>query len=175
MLAFRTTNICAGGRIHLTISSCLSTISTRVDQRILELLVEDARRSASEIGRIVGLSPAAAKRRIDRLEERGYIRGYTAVLDRGRLEGRLEAFTELRFAPGTQVADIDAAVGHIPELVESFTLAGDPDALVRLRVTDVDHLKRVIDQIRRGRRGGAKIINTKTLIVLGTSRGPTAP
>jgi Lrp/AsnC family transcriptional regulator, leucine-responsive regulatory protein len=143
-----------------------------LDERILDLLVEDARRSASEVGRRVGLSPAAAKRRIDRLEDRGYIRGYTAVLDRGKLGGYLEAFTELRFAPGTQVGEIDGAVGDLPELVESFTLAGEPDALVRLRVTDVDHLKRVIDRIRRGRRGGAKIINTKTLIVLGTSKGP---
>jgi len=143
-----------------------------VDRRILELLVGDARRSASAIDRLVNLSPAAAKRRIDRLEHAGYIRGYTAVLDHTKLGSHLEAFTELRFAPGTQVADIDHAVGDLPELVESFTLAGDPDALVRLRVTDVDHLKRVIDRIRRGRRGGAKIIGTKTLIVLGTSKGP---
>jgi DNA-binding Lrp family transcriptional regulator len=140
-----------------------------VDQRIVELLVEDARRSASEIGRLVGLSPAAAKRRIDRLEEVGVIRGYTAILDHARLGGPLEAFTELRFAAGTQVADIDASVADLPEVVESFTLAGDPDALVRLRVSDVDHLKRVIDRIRRGRRGGAKITETKTLIVLGSS------
>jgi len=142
-----------------------------VDRQILDLLVEDARRSASEIGREVGLSPAAAKRRIDRLEESGLIRGYTAVLDHARLGSRLEAFTELRFAPGTQVADIDEAVGHLPEVVESFTLAGEPDALVRLRVDDVDHLKRVIDRIRRGQRSGAKVVGTKTLIVLGTSRG----
>ena len=40
------------------------------------------------------------------------------------LGSHLEAFTELRFAPGTQVADIDHAVGDLPELVESFTLAG---------------------------------------------------
>lgn len=139
---------------------------------MLDLLVEDARRSASEIGRLVDLSPAAAKRRIDRLEADGYIRGYTAVLDHGLLGSHLEAFTELRFAPGTQVADIDLAVSDLPELVESFTLAGDPDALLRVRVTDVDHLKRVIDQVRRGRRGGAKIVGTKTLIVLGTSTGP---
>ena len=143
-----------------------------VDERIIGLLVEDARRSASEIGRLVNLSPAAAKRRIDRLERVGYIRGYTAVLDHAKLGSHLEAFTELRFAPGTQVAEIDHAVGDLPELVESFTLAGDPDALVRLRVSDVDHLKRVIDRVRRGRRGGAKIIGTKTLIVLGTSKGP---
>ncbi len=142
-----------------------------VDHRILDLLVEDARRSASEIGRLVGLSPAAAKRRIDRLEQAGYIRGYTALLDHAKLGRHLEAFTELRFAPGTQVDAIDTAVIDLPELVESFTLAGDPDALVHLRVTDVDHLKQVIDRSRRGRRGGAKILGTKTLIVLGKSTG----
>ena len=143
-----------------------------VDQRILELLVEDARRSATDIGRIVNLSPAATKRRIDRLEEVGYVRGYTAILDHRMLGGHLEAFSELRFAPGTQVDDIDAIAADLPELVETFTLAGDPDALVRLRVRDVEHLKHVLDRIRRSKRGSAKIINTKTLIVLGSRTGP---
>lgn len=141
------------------------------DQRIIALLVEDGRRSASDVGRVVGLSPAAAKRRIDRLESAGYIRGYTAIVDHALLGAHLEAFTEMRFAPGTQVDDIDRSVADLPELVEAFTLAGDPDALVRLRVRDVDHLKGVIDRVRRGRRGGAKITGTKTLIVLGTHRG----
>jgi Lrp/AsnC family transcriptional regulator, leucine-responsive regulatory protein len=139
------------------------------DRRILDLLVQDGRRSASEIGRLINLSPAASKRRIDRLESSGYIRGYTAILDHTKLGSHLEAFAELRFAPGTQVGDIDHALDDLPELVESFTVAGDPDALVRLRVNDVDHLKQVIDQIRQGRRGSAKVIGTKTLIVLGTS------
>jgi DNA-binding Lrp family transcriptional regulator len=143
----------------------------RIDDRILALLVEDARRSASEIGRLVNLSPAAAKRRIDRLEDSGYIRGYTAILDHAKLGSQLEAFTELRFAPGTQVDEIDKAVIDLPELIESFTLAGDPDALVRLRVSDVEHLRRVIDRIRRGSRGGARITETKTLIVLAASKG----
>jgi Lrp/AsnC family transcriptional regulator, leucine-responsive regulatory protein len=150
-----------------------STILDAPDLRILDLLVRDARRSASEIGRLVGLSPATAKRRIDRLEAAGYIRGYTAILDHAKLGRHLEAFAELRFAPGTQVGDIDHALDDLPELVESFTVAGDPDALVRLRVSDVDHLKRVIDRIRQSRRGSAKVIGTKTLIVLGTSTGAT--
>ena len=136
------------------------------DEQIIELLVEDGRRSASEVGRLVSLSPAAAKRRIDRLERIGYIRGYTAIIDHRLLGEQLEAFSELRFAPGTQVDDIDTAVADLPELVESFTLAGDPDALIRVRVTDVDHLRRVIDRVRRGRPGGAQILGTKTLIVL---------
>lgn len=135
------------------------------DNRILELLVQDGRRSASEVGRIVGLSPAAAKRRIDRLERIGVISGYRAVVDHGMLGSTIEAFIELRFAASTQVGEVDRAVVDLPELVESFTTAGDPDGLARVRANDLDHLKRVIDRIRRG----GKVTGTKTLIVLGRS------
>jgi DNA-binding Lrp family transcriptional regulator len=138
-----------------------------LDEQILSLLTEDARRSASEIARRVSLSPAAAKRRIDRLESVGVIRGYTTILDHALLGSHLEAFTELRFAGDTLVDEIDRAVADIPELIESFTISGDPDALVRLRVRDVDHLKHVIDRIRRT----GTVTGTKTMIVLGRRRG----
>jgi Lrp/AsnC family transcriptional regulator, leucine-responsive regulatory protein len=136
-----------------------------IDAQIIDLLVQDGRRSASEVGRRVGLSPAAAKRRIDRLEQVGVIVGYRAVLDHAKLGSQIEAFTELRFAGTTQVDDIEGAVSGLSEVVEAFTIAGDPDALVRIRVTDLDHLKRVVDRIRRS----GKITGTKTLIVLGGS------
>ncbi len=137
-----------------------------VDRRILELLAEDGRRSASDVGRAVGLSPAAAKRRIDRLEQIGVISGYRAVLDHARLGSQIEAFVELRFAGATQVDDIESTVAGMPEVVEAFTTAGDPDALVRVRVADLDHLKRTVDRIRRT----GKVTGTKTLIVLGSAR-----
>lgn len=137
------------------------------DRQIINVLVQDARRSASEVGRLVGLSPPAAKRRINRLEKTGLIRGYTAILDHQLAGEHIEAFIELRFAPGTQVDQIDTAVTNLPGVVESFTLAGDPDALARVRVRDLEHLKNVVDQIRRGRRGGPKVLTTRTIIVLG--------
>jgi DNA-binding Lrp family transcriptional regulator len=137
------------------------------DRRIIDVLTGDARRSASEVGRIVGLSPPAAKRRIERLEQAGVITGYTIKLDQRYLGDHIEAFIELRFAPGTQVAEVDTAMLTLPELIESFTLAGDPDALARVRVRDLEHLKNVVDRIRRGRRGGPKILTTRTIIVLG--------
>jgi len=137
------------------------------DRAIIDALTHDARRSASQIGRLVGLSPPAAKRRIDRLEQIGLIRGYTVVLDHQLAGEQIEAFIELRFAPGTQVAEVDTAVTDLPEVVESFTLAGDPDALARVRVRDLDHLKTVVDRIRRGRRNGPTILSTRTIIVLG--------
>jgi Lrp/AsnC family leucine-responsive transcriptional regulator len=140
------------------------------DQHIIDVLLADARRSASEVGRLVGLSPPAAKRRIDRLESIGLIRGYTILLDHRIAGEQIEAFIELRFAPGTQVDEIDTAVTNFPEVVESFTLAGDPDALARVRVRDLEHLKNVVDQIRRGRREGPKVLTTRTVIVLGRTR-----
>lgn len=136
-----------------------------IDARIIALLSQDARRSASDIGRAVGLSPAATKRRIDRLEQTGIIRSYTTVLDHARLGGQIEAFIELRFRGTAQVDEISGTVGDLPELVEAFTIAGDPDALVRLRVRSLDHLKGVIDRIRRS----GKVTGTKTLIVLGVT------
>jgi DNA-binding Lrp family transcriptional regulator len=140
------------------------------DRAIIDALTRDARQSASQIGRLVGLSPPAAKRRIDRLEEIGLIRGYTVVLDHQLAGDQIEAFIELRFAPGTQVAEVDTAVTDLPEVVESFTLAGDPDALARVRVRDLDHLKTVVDRIRRGRPNGPTILSTRTIIVLGRTQ-----
>lgn len=135
------------------------------DMNVLELLIEDGRRSASEVGRRVNLSPAAAKRRIDKLERLGVIVGYRAVVDHAKLGNTIEAFAELRFEGKTQVDDIDNAFADIPELIEAFTLAGDTDALLRLRVGDLGHLKQVIDRIRRT----DGVTGTKTLIVLGAT------
>ena len=112
------------------------------DQAILDALTSDARRSASQVARLVGLSPPAAKRRIDRLEQTGLIRGYTALLDQRMTGSQMEAFIELRFSPSTQVAEVDTAVTDLPEVVESFTLAGDPDALARVRVRDLSTSRR---------------------------------
>lgn len=132
------------------------------DLEILALLEEDARRSLADVGRRVSLSAPAVKRRMDRLEELGVITGYTVTVDHAKLGRPLEAFVELRFAGNTKVDDISAIAEGLSEVRTVFTTAGDPDALVWLRVGDVDHLKRVIDGLRRS----GKVVGTKTLMVL---------
>jgi Lrp/AsnC family transcriptional regulator, leucine-responsive regulatory protein len=134
------------------------------DEAIVRLLVANARLSASEVGRRVGLSPAAAKRRIGRLEDAGVITGYHAALDRSKLDGAIEAFIELRFAGQTLVDDIESTA-QVPGVIEAFTTAGDPDAIARIRADDLADLKRVVDLIRRS----GRVTGTKTLIVLGTA------
>jgi Lrp/AsnC family transcriptional regulator, leucine-responsive regulatory protein len=134
------------------------------DLEIVDLLVRDGRRTLADIGKVVSLSAPAVKRRMDRLEQLGVITGYTAQVDHAKLGHPIEAFTELRFAGATKVVDIEGIAAGLPEVQAVHTIAGDPDALVHLRVRDVADLTRVIDMLRRT----GKVIGTKTLIVLGT-------
>ena len=135
------------------------------DERILELLQQNARRTFGDIGGQVGLSAPAVKRRVDRLEASGVIRGYTTVIDHARLGKVVEAFAELRFAGSTRVDDIEEIAHDVPDVQAIFTVAGDPDALAWIRVSDVPDLKRVIDRLRNS----GKVTGTKTLMVLGSS------
>ncbi|HVB01188.1 MAG TPA: Lrp/AsnC family transcriptional regulator [Acidimicrobiales bacterium] len=136
-----------------------------IDHQILELLRTNARRTFGDIGKRVGLSAPAVKRRIDRLEDSSIIRGYTTVVDDGKLGRPLEAFAELRFAGSTRVDDIESIASDVPEIRALFTIAGDPDALAWIRVRDVQDLKRVIDRLRNS----GRITGTKTMMVLGSS------
>ncbi len=132
-----------------------------VDRRIIACLRKDARMSVSDIAREVGLSAAPVSRRIDRLERGGVILGYTAVVDDQRA-GELEAFTEIRLAGTTETGEISELLKGLPEVEAFYTIAGDPDVLVRIRASNVDHLQRVVNQMRRT----GKLMATKTLIVM---------
>jgi Lrp/AsnC family leucine-responsive transcriptional regulator len=132
-----------------------------IDREILTILRTDARMPVSEIARRVGLSAAPVARRIDRLEREGIIRGYSAIVNDTAV-GELEAFTEIRLAGDTDTREIEEIARQVPEVQEYYTIAGDPDALLRFRVRDVDHLQRVVNAIRRT----GIVAGTKTLIVM---------
>ena len=56
-----------------------------IDVKIVDLLVEDGRRTLADLGAQIGLSAPAVKRRLERLEESGVITGYTAKVDHRKL------------------------------------------------------------------------------------------
>ncbi|MBM9467966.1 Lrp/AsnC family transcriptional regulator [Nakamurella sp. YIM 132084] len=121
----------------------------------------DARVPVTQLARDVQLSPAPVSRRIARLEQEGVIRGYVTVID-DRAAGDLHAFVEIRLTGDTETGDLEEQLRQMAEVEHFFTVAGDPDVLVRLRVHDVDHLQRVVNTIRRTR----KVTGTKTMIVM---------
>src|SRR3954451_11579585 len=141
---------------------------TELDRRILALLQADGRRSLADIGREVGLSTPAVKRRVDRLQATGVIRGYAAVVDAARLGLRIEAIGEVYCAERTAPADVLATVEGIPEVVSAVTVSGEPDAVLRVQVGDVPHLERVIEALRRR----PNVVRTRTMIVLSVLVAP---
>lgn len=135
-----------------------------IDHRVLRLLREDGRRTFSEMAERIGLSVAAVKRRVDRLREIGVITGFSVQIDYAKLGWGIEAFTELRYQGTTPVGEIIRTAGDVPEVQAVFTIAGDPDALIHVRVRDLGHLQLVIDRLRRA----GNVTGTKTLLVLGS-------
>jgi DNA-binding Lrp family transcriptional regulator len=119
-----------------------------IDRRIVALLQEDARRSFRDIGRHVHLSAPAVKRRIDRLEAEGVIRGYTAVLDPALYGWTAEAFVDL-FCDGRMAGDaIRRAVEGEPEVAAAYTVAGESSAILHVRARDTKDLESVLERIR---------------------------
>ena len=72
----------------------------RIDQALLEILEEDARRTPEQVGVLLGISEAEARARIEGLEAAGVIRGYTVLIDREHLEEEtISALIEVKVQP----------------------------------------------------------------------------
>src|SRR5437868_2127281 len=98
---------------------------------------DDGRRTFSDMASDAGLSVAAVKRRVDRLRESGVITGFTCSVDYAKLGLGIEAFTEVRYAGATPVSEILRTTTTIPEVQAIYTIAGDPDSLIHIRVSDL--------------------------------------
>ena len=135
-----------------------------IDRQIVALLRQDARRSFQSIGLRVALSAPAVKRRVDRLEADGVIRGYTAQVDPGRYGWGTHAIVALYCEGRMAAAEVRDAVEHHPEVEAAYTVAGEASAVVHVRARDTPHLEETLERLRD--RPG--ITRTQTQIVLST-------
>jgi DNA-binding Lrp family transcriptional regulator len=133
-----------------------------VDQRIVALLVADARASFAEIGARVSLSAPAVKRRVDRLRASGVIKGFTAVIEPAAVGWTTEAFVELFCTGRTTPAQITLATRRHPEVIGAYTISGQADALVHLRAADISHLEQALERLR----AEPFVTSTRSMVVL---------
>jgi DNA-binding Lrp family transcriptional regulator len=133
-----------------------------VDQRIIALLVADARASFAEIGARVSLSAPAVKRRVDRLRTSGVIKGFTAVIEPAAVGWTTEAFVELFCTGRTTPAQITLAARRHPEVIGAYTISGQADALVHLRAADIGHLEQALERLR----AEPFVTSTRSMVVL---------
>jgi len=136
-----------------------------VDTKILELLQDNARISQADVARVVGLAPSAVLERIRKLESRGIVKGYTALLDPHAVECSMLAFISVRSteAPGDE--SVARALAHCPEVLELHHVAGDDCYLLKVRARDAEHIGQLLRH-RFGRIPG--VASTRTTIVLET-------
>jgi DNA-binding Lrp family transcriptional regulator len=135
-----------------------------IDRQIVALLRDDARRSFQSIGIRVSLSAPAVKRRVDRLEDEGVIRGYAARVDPGRFGWSTHAHVALYCEGRMAAAEVRDAVGHHPEVEAAYTVAGEASAILHVRARDTTHLEETLERIR----DHPGITRTQTQIVLST-------
>ena len=135
-----------------------------IDHRIVALLRENARRSFQDIGGRVALSAPAVKRRVDRLERDGVIRGYSANVDPSAIGWNTHAFVELFCEGRMSGEEVSDAVGQHPEVEAAYTIAGSPSAILHLRASDTRHLEQALERIR----DTPGVIRSQTQVVLST-------
>ena len=139
----------------------------RVDRAILELLRADGRMSLAAVAKEVGLSGPAVHDRVRKLESKGVIRGYSAVLDPEALGLPHAAFVMVMLSEGNEFAADDPIVARIceePDVLEFHRIAGEDCYLLKVRTETNRDLERLLRRIRSIR----GVARTRTTVVLST-------
>lgn len=134
-----------------------------LDRRIVELLCADGRMSFTDLGKETGLSTSAVHQRVRRLEQRGVIRGYAAVVDHDAIGLPLTAFISVKPIDPSAPDDAPDRLADIREIEACHSVAGDENYILKVRVGTPGDLEALLADIRT--RAG---VSTRTTIVLST-------
>lgn len=113
-----------------------------IDLKILRILQRDGRIATTDLADQIGLSATPCARRLKRLEEEGFIRGYHASLDAKKVGCGLQAFIQIRLDNHAEktVEDFEAALLRRAEVVGCYAVTGSSDFLIHVMMTDLDAL-----------------------------------
>ncbi|WP_121062131.1 Lrp/AsnC family transcriptional regulator [Chachezhania antarctica] len=120
-----------------------------IDTRLLASLQQNAHLTAQELGEVLNLSASQAGRRRQRLEAEGYIQGYAARLDPGRIGLTVQAFIQVQLSSHgpDQSTGFARLIRTRAEIVSAWTMTGDADYLLRVYCADLPALNRLIHEV----------------------------
>jgi Lrp/AsnC family transcriptional regulator, leucine-responsive regulatory protein len=133
-------------------------------RRLLQLLVADGRASYQALADEVGLSQPAVMERVKRLEESGYILGYTARLDRAKVGFPVTAFVAVRY-PSSESTSPEPGVKALaanPGVLECHHVAGEDCYVLKVAAPSLEALGQVLHDLREP----GQPVSTRTTIVL---------
>ncbi len=134
-----------------------------VDRRIVDLLRQDGRISYTDLGKAVGLSTSAVHQRVRRLEERGVVTGYRATVDHEALGAPLTAFVQVTPLDHRAPDDVPDRLREIEAVVGCYSVAGDANYLLKVRVATPQALEELLGTLRTKAE-----VSTRTTVVLST-------
>jgi Lrp/AsnC family leucine-responsive transcriptional regulator len=141
-----------------------------IDRKILSLLCRDGRMSFTDLSRETGLSVSATHQRVRRLERRGVIRGYAAVIDPADAGLPLTAFVSIKPFDPAAPDDTPERLAHLTAIEACHSVAGDENYILKVRVASPADLENLLQEIRT-----AGSVSTRTTIVLSTPYENRAP
>jgi len=118
----------------------------RIDMKLVEALVADARTSTADLARLVGLSPPSVAERVRRLEEAGVIEGYSARINPAALGLPIAAWLRIRPLPGELQRVAEILRGR-PEIASCDRVTGEDCFVAKAHVRTIADLEVLIDAI----------------------------
>lgn len=134
-----------------------------LDRRIVDLLRSDGRMSYTDLGKAMGLSTSAVHQRVRRLEERGVLKGYAAVVDHTAMDVPLTAFISITPLDPAAPDDIPDRLRPLTELEACHSVAGEENYILKARVRTPGDLEDLLARIR-----ATANVSTHTTVVLST-------
>ena len=119
--------------------------------------------SYTELARRTGLSVSAAHQRVRRLEKRGVIKAYTAVINADDIGLPLTAFVSIKPIDPAAPDDAPQRLAHLTSIEACHSVAGEENYILKVRVGSPADLEDLLQQIR-----GAAAVSTRTTVVLST-------
>jgi len=134
-----------------------------IDYQIVDLLARDGRMSYTDIGRATGLSTSAAQQRVRRLEQRGFIRGYKAIVNPSAMGRTLTVFISVHTQNGGADDKLPSVLASLPDITSCFLVAGDASYVCMAEVSSMEDLDALLTSIRR-----VGNVSTSTTVALKT-------
>lgn len=120
----------------------------KIDTELLELLQGNGRTSQHDLARAVGLSAPAVAERLRKLEDRGILKQYTAILDPKRLGWDVTAFIFVGMTGSRHFLDFRQRVAETPEIQECHSVTGQGSHVLKIRVENTGALEQFLAEVQ---------------------------
>ena len=131
-----------------------------IDLQILRILQEDGRMSNAELAQRVQLAPPTVLRRVKLLEERGYIKGYAALVDPLKLDLTVTAFIFVDSSTGCDLKSAEVFLTNLPGVQELHRLIGEWCFLLKVRTKNPQTLEDLVYRQLRNYPGIRRTLTT---------------